>query len=129
MQSKLSNLSSNDVQLRGDEVYITPKHLRGTPGILLVWAKWCGACHAFIPTFKQLCNQIGDEFKCAAIEQSQLENSSAVLKALDVQYFPTIKFFDQNGKIVGTYPGDAPRGIGDLLDYICKFYHHCIVYH
>jgi len=125
----LKNLQSSSVKLVGNDVYVTDNSIKGSPGILLIWAHWCGACHGFIPTYKKLCEKIGKEFMCTAIEQGELKQSLSVMNALDIKYFPTIKFFDQNGRIVNIYPSDAPRTINDILDYICKFYHHCIIHH
>lgn len=121
------SLSNNDFALRGDNLYITNNETRSTPGMLLIWADWCPHCHDFLPKYKQMCKQLGDEFKCASIEHKEFAKSNQLSSALDFKYFPTIKFFDQHGKIVGTYEGN--RQASDILSHVCKVYHHCIMYH
>jgi thiol-disulfide isomerase/thioredoxin len=123
------NLTAKNFTIKNNKVYVNSSKTANTPGILLIWADFCGHCHTFIPKFKEMSRTLGSEFKCTAIEHSELQNDTKLSSALDFQYFPTIKFFDQNGKIIGTYPADQKREISDLMAYICKIYHHCIMHH
>lgn len=122
------NLTTKDFKIRNSNTFVTTN---GNPGILLVHAHWCGHCKNFIPTYRELCrrlNKRGDDFPCLAIESDELEKDGGkVARALDVAGYPTIKFFDQHGKIVGDYNGN--RDINDLLNQICKVYHHCVTKH
>jgi thiol-disulfide isomerase/thioredoxin len=120
-------LVSSDFKVTKDGVYIHPKITKGNPGMLLIHANWCGHCQRFKPTFNELCKQLGNDFPCTSIEDSNLEDDS-LKKALNFQGYPTIKFFDQNGKIIGDY-NKGDRSKRALLDHICDLYHHCITYH
>jgi len=128
IQEITANLSADHFKIDGKEVHI--KNSYGNPGLLLIHASWCGHCKRFVPTYQSLCkrlNKNGNDFPCLAIEESQLNKSDVLADALDVAGFPTLKFFDQNGKIIGDYKGG--RDETDLLDTICKVYHHCITRH
>lgn len=114
-------LKSKDFRLSGNGVIIkTPSK---APGMLLIHAEWCGHCKRFIPTFNELSNRLGKEFVCASIESAELENASELVSALNFKGFPTICFFDQNGKITQQY--DGQRDIQSMLNAICKLYHKC----
>jgi len=121
MQSK--QLKASDFTSKGNTLFVNVG--KKVPGILLIYADWCGHCHRFLPVFNELSNTLGPNFVCAAIESEHI--SQALHKQLNFQGYPTIKFFDQNGKIVGEYKGE--RNKKNILDYICTNYHHCIKYH
>jgi thiol-disulfide isomerase/thioredoxin len=123
------NLKSSDFQKYKNSVYINNNSISKTPGILLVWATWCGHCTRFKPIYQELARKLGNDFQTAAIEHSELQKSPSLSSDLDVQYFPTIKFFDQHGKIIATYPDGEERDIPTILKHICKTYHHCIMHH
>jgi thiol-disulfide isomerase/thioredoxin len=113
-------LKTRDFAIKGSDVYINK--CDGKPGMLLIHAKWCHHCVKFISTFNEIADTIGKDFCCASIESEQLNDKlSNVLK---IQGFPTIKFFDQKGKIIGEY--NKERNKQTILTEICKVYHHCI---
>ena len=118
------NLNYKNFKVINKDVYINNK---GTPGMLLIHANFCGHCVRFMPKYKELAKYLGTSFKCYAIESEDMNDSLS--KSLEVQYFPTIKFIDQNGKIMGTFPSEQERSVENLLKYICKVYHHCVKYH
>jgi thiol-disulfide isomerase/thioredoxin len=118
-------LSQNDFAIKKDGLYIT-KNLK-SPGMLLIFANWCGHCQRFKPIFNELCRQLGNDFHCISIEDTQLQKNGKLTEALDFRGFPTIKFFDQSGKIISEYNGE--RSKPELLKHICKVYHHCIKLH
>lgn len=126
-----SNLTTEHFKINGDGSEVHIKNSYGNPGLLLVHASWCGHCKRFIPTFQSVCkrlNKNGNEFPCVAIEDAELGKDGGKLsEALNIGGFPTLKFFDQNGKIMGDYKGG--RDEVDLLQTICKVYHHCIAKH
>lgn len=119
-------LSPNDFIKKSDGLYINNKFVK-SPGMLLIWANWCSHCTAFKSTFNQIVRLLGNEFQCVSIEHSDLQNNTNLIEALNFRGYPTIKFFDQNGKIIGEYKGD--RSKPELLKYICKIYHHCVRLH
>ena len=100
----------------------------GKPGMLLIYADWCPHCHHFLPVFNEIDNAIGKSFSLMSVENAQLEKYDNVSNGLNIESFPTIKFFDQNGKIISTYDGND-RSKKSILDHICKVYHHCMKYH
>jgi thiol-disulfide isomerase/thioredoxin len=123
------NLTTKHFKIKGGEIYFN--NISGNPGLLLIHASWCGHCKKFIPTYQTMCkklNKNGDDFPCVAIEDEELKKDGGQLStALGVEGYPTLKFFDQHGKILGDYKG--PRDESNLLDTICKIYHHCITRH
>jgi thiol-disulfide isomerase/thioredoxin len=122
----INNLQAKQFDITKNGVYVNS--VAKQPGMLFIWANWCPHCHEFLPTYKYICSSIGSEFTCAAIEHKELQAAPKLASALQFDGFPTIKFFDQNGKIIGTY--DEPdRSKSSVLAYICKVYHHCIIYH
>jgi thiol-disulfide isomerase/thioredoxin len=119
-------LKSSSFKINNGNAYVKSNISNGKPGLLLIYANWCGHCQRFKPTFNELCKNLGSDFPCTSIEDSDLDDDS-LKSALNFKGFPTIKFFDQSGKIIGDYKGD--RSKQDLLDNICELYHHCIKYH
>jgi thiol-disulfide isomerase/thioredoxin len=113
------NLQSSDFNVNNQGTFV--KGMGGKPGILLVFSNGCGHCTRFKPTFAQLDSRIGRDFNVVALEDKNM--SSQIATSLGIQGYPTLKFFDKSGKIVGEYSGD--RSLNSLLEYICKFYHAC----
>ena len=91
------------------------------PGMLFVFANWCGHCARFKPTYTELDKRIGKDFDIMALEDKNM--STSVSQALGIQGFPTLKFVDQHGKITDEYNG--ARDLDSILGHICKFYHKC----
>lgn len=116
-------LKSSDFTIKGSDVYLNK--CGGKPGMLLIWGDFCGHCHRFAPTFNEISNSIGRSFCCASIESEQLHEPLS--SALKFQGFPTIKFFDQSGRIIGEY--NKERKKETILTDICQIYHHCILDH
>ena len=119
-------LKSSDFNINNNGVYVNKRITNGKPGLLLIHANWCGYCKRFKSTFEEITSILGNDFPCTSIEHSDLNNEK-LRTALDFQGYPTIKFFDQHGKIIGEYKGD--RSKKDLLKEICNTYHHCARYH
>lgn len=128
IQNITANLNASHFKIVNDDVFVKTN---GNPGILLIHATWCGHCKRFIPVYQSLCkklNKKGNDFPCLAIESEDLNSDGGKLaNALDVAGFPTLKFFDQHGRIVGEHSGS--RDEKALLDQICKVYHHCVSHH
>lgn len=120
---KVSGLSlkTSDFQISGADVYI--KTSRKVPGMLLIFADWCGHCKRFLPTFNEIADRIGKDFICSSIESADLDGADQLVSALNFRGYPTICFFDQNGKITQQY--DGLRDTQSMLNAICKLYHKC----
>ena len=109
-----------------NEVFI--KNPSGNPGMLLIHATWCGHCKRFTPVYQQLCIKLNkknnDDFPCLAIEDAELSQKPELVKALNFRGYPTIKFFDQRGKIISDYDGE--RSEEKILEQICQVYQFCL---
>lgn len=117
----MKELSNKDIYVNNGNAYVknTTK-----PGMLLVWAEWCPHCINFKPVYKELSNRLGGNFPCMAIEDQEVDSS--LQKAIGVSSYPSVYFFDKNGKVLDKYTGS--RSHNDMLKHICKFYHHCVRY-
>lgn len=116
-------LKASDFTIQGSEVYVNK--CDGNPGMLLIHGFFCSHCTRFAPTFNQIADSIGKDFCCTSIESEELNEQLS--SALKFQGFPTIKFFDQSGKIIGEY--NKERNKETILTEICQVYHHCISHH
>lgn len=108
-------LKSSDFQSNG-----RIKGMNG-PGILLVWAAFCGHCTRFKPTYAQLDARLGDAFNVMTLEDKDM--SQNISQYLGIKGFPTLLFVDGTGAIAKEYKGD--RSLQSLLAGICDFYHVC----
>lgn len=120
-------LTPRDFNVKAQDVYINPQRTKRSPGMLLIWAEWCGHCQRFKPTFTNLQRRFGKEFPCLSIEDADLGETDDLKRALNFRGYPTIKFFDQHGKIIGDYSGD--RDEDALMKHVCNVFHHCMSYH
>lgn len=120
-------LKQGDFKSNGSDLYINKTSTGGNPGLLLIYANWCGHCNRFKPVFNEIAQQMGNKFPVISIEHAELEKNQKLMTDLDFQGYPTIKFFDQHGKILGDYNGDRDKK--SILAHICNIYHHCIAYH
>jgi thiol-disulfide isomerase/thioredoxin len=123
-----SNLTISDLRVspQNESVYI--KNNSKNPGLLLIHAKWCGHCVRFKPKFIEISNMLnrnGNDFPFMAIEDEELQKDTDKLQALKFRGYPTLKFFDQTGRIIGDYQGD--RDTSSILQEICSVYHRCIL--
>lgn len=116
----MKELKSTDFKLNNNIVSI--KNVKG-PGMLLIWAKWCGHCTKFKPTYTKLSEYLGNSFPCFAIEDTQIKHAEFLQKGLDFKGFPTIKLIDATGKVTETYSGS--RDLDDILTFICTKYSYC----
>lgn len=121
------DLRASDLALGKDGVYVVNNQTVNTPGMLLIWADFCGHCHRFLPEYEKLCQKLGRDFKCAKIENEELKLTQTVDSALQVDSFPTIMFFDQWGRLIKTHKG--ARDEATLMNEICNVFHHCISHH
>ena len=92
---------------------------RGTRGVLLVYAPWCGACKGYAPEFTKFAKHMAElkdrtkfNFFVAAVNGSDDENSP-LRSSLGWKYFPSLYFVDKDGSAV-QYKG--PRDAQSLAD-------------
>ena len=124
----INHLKAENFIVKKNQVSLDKDSSKTTPGMLLIWAEWCPWCHKFMPEYEKINKTLGKRFLCTAIEQTELKKNPKLSEALDFKYFPTIKFFDQSGSIVGEY-SSKDRSAEKVLKEICNFYHHCIENH
>jgi thiol-disulfide isomerase/thioredoxin len=94
------------------------------PGMMLIWATWCGHCVRFKPTYKELSeflNKNQTTFPMLAIESEDIDEDLA--SKLNFRGFRTIKYIDRDGKLIKDYNGG--RDIDSMLKDICTTYHQC----
>lgn len=115
----MKELLNQDIYVNGNSAYI--KNVNKA-GMLLVWAEWCPHCINFKPVYKELSNRLTNKFPCMAIEEQQMDGKTQ--RALNVSSYPSVYFFDKNGKVVDKYSGS--RLHNDMLKHICQFYHQCV---
>ena len=116
-------LESADVNSDGSLVV---KNLNNGNKLIIVMfqATWCGHCVRFKPSYSKLSkflNKDNINFPTCAIESENIDKHLGQL--LNFRGFPTIKYIDQNGKILNDYNGD--RDVEAMLGDICKVYHKC----
>jgi len=118
-------LNKNDFIKNGNDLIINGYSKKyNKPGMLLIWATWCGHCVRFKPSYSKLSkflNKDNINFPTCAIESEDIDHHLGQL--LNFRGFPTIKYIDQNGKILNDYNGN--RDVESMLGDICKVYHKC----
>lgn len=96
--------------------------LRGRPIVLNVWATWCGPCKLEVPALARFAERHPEFAVIGIVAPSSLHDiqesvralgatypialaDDAMLRALDVEVFPTTIFVDEQGEVLGTYAG------------------------
>lgn len=121
------NLKPSDFRINSKgQLSIKKNVINGTPGMLLIYANWCGHCVRFKPTFNQIHNKIGKDYAMASIEHEDFKDNTKFINLLNFRGYPSIKFFDQNGNIIGDF-NENDRNEKTILKHICKVYHHCML--
>ena len=80
-------------------------------------ASWCGPCHVFANTFKQVSEieKYKDiEFKSVDIEDD--DEGETIIEKYNIRSVPTILLLDENDNIIYKLSGNVP--IGDFIDII-----------
>lgn len=116
-------LRHDELIVSGSKVHINGQITQNAPGMLFIWATWCPHCTNFIPTFNSIKSKLGHKFIMLSLEDSELKKNPELARALNIQGFPTIKFFDQYNEIQADYVGQ--RDEMNILNSICKIYHYC----
>ena len=116
--------------------------LRGTPVVVNVWAAWCGPCKAEAPLLHEASQTYGDRVQFLGVDildsigggrgfiaehgltyPSVFDPSGAIRDSLGVVGQPVTVFYDADGNVTGTYPGQLTQtaldqGIRTALGWI-----------
>lgn len=102
--------------------------LRGTPIVVNVWASWCGPCQAEAPLLHRAAERYGDRVQFVGIDildtiggargfiadhdlpyPSLFDPSGAIRDALGMIGQPVTVFYDADGTVVSTWPGQLTQ--------------------
>lgn len=75
------------------------------PVVVDVWAKWCGPCRAFAPTFKEASNKFAGKVVFVKLDS---ENNQLSASQLSIRSIPTVLIF-KNGHEIARQSGAIPR--------------------
>lgn len=95
----------------------------GRPGIVLVWAHWCGACKNFLKTYERLGKEMSNHLNVLAVESEQL-NKNIMEQLGGISSYPSLRLIDGTGKVVFKYTG--PRDYFSLVTVLCKQLKVCV---
>jgi thiol-disulfide isomerase/thioredoxin len=106
--------------------------LRGTPVVVNVWAAWCGPCQAEAPLLADASATYGDRVQFLGIDivdsldgarrfiathglsyPSIFDPSGAIRDSLSMIGQPVTVFYDADGNVVASYPGQLSRSALD----------------
>jgi protein disulfide-isomerase-like protein len=83
------------------------------PKVVLFYADWCGHCKALKPAFSQFEEKMGKKIR---IERVNADEKPEIVKANNVQGFPTIILFKGDKRVV--FEGE--RNLENLVEFVEK---------
>jgi thiol-disulfide isomerase/thioredoxin len=89
-------LSSNEEK---ESLEIEPKK----KVVKMFYAPWCGACKSTMPTWDELAKKHKNMIKI------DCEASPAAAKDNNIKHFPTIRSYDENGKMIAEHTGSRSK--------------------
>jgi len=99
-------------------------NLIGREVVVEFYAKWCGACTAFKPTYDKWANQVFHSTlpsRHIAIAKVDATLNPEITRSKAISAYPTLKFF-RDGIHLGDYLGD--RSLTDLNKWIAQLSQH-----
>lgn len=112
-------------ELKAEDLPNIRELLKQKPTLLLIHAKWCGACKMYLPEWKKFARKVkeSDEFQLLAIEDSVFKQLPAkdykFLAGKEDMYYPKLAVYRTTAK--GTlkrtlYEGDrSPEALLELI--------------
>ncbi len=104
------------------------KELRGTPVVVNVWASWCGPCNAEAPLLHAAAARFGDRVQFLGVDildsldgarsfisdrgivyPSVFDPPGAIRDSLGMIGQPVTLFYDANGEVVSSWPGQLSQ--------------------
>ena len=71
--------------------------------LVLFYADWCSHCHKMMPEFEKLANEGYNGVNIALIDCA-LDGNSEICQANGIKGYPTMKFFDHDGRVIDFTP-------------------------
>jgi thiol-disulfide isomerase/thioredoxin len=127
----VKNLSTYDFDISSSgKVSLKPhvyKDLTNKVGFIQFYAPWCGHCRNFVDSYVYLSELANRKLFLVGAYNSTQKDNEKVLQALNVEGFPTIKFFSigGNGQVTLTDYTES-RDPDAMLDYLCKNKDVCV---
>jgi thiol-disulfide isomerase/thioredoxin len=127
----VKNLSTYDFDINSSgKVSLKPhvyKDLTNKVGFIQFYAPWCGHCRNFVDEYTYLSELANRKLFLVGAYNSTQKDNEKVLQALNIEGFPTIKFFSigGNGQVTLTNYTES-RDPDAMLDYLCKNKDVCV---
>jgi thiol-disulfide isomerase/thioredoxin len=117
--SKVIKLNdSNFIEGRGAAKIVHPKMKKGSLGMVMFGASWCGYCKKAYPEFSKASEMLGDSFNMMYVDCEKFPKFG---KAFNIKSYPTISYFSANGALTKKY--EEERHHEDFVADILKKSH------
>jgi len=94
------------------------KKTSGKPGLVLVYASWCGYSKILGPEWREFERENSKYYIASIKVDKEKSGNDLIADQLDISGYPTIKYINKDGKIGETYEGE--RNIENFLKYLSK---------
>ena len=95
------------------------KKTSGKPGLVLVYASWCGYSKILGPEWREFEKDYKNKYYIASIKvDKEKSGNDLIANQLNISGYPTIKYINKEGKIGETYEGE--RNIENFEKYLSK---------
>jgi protein disulfide-isomerase A6 len=112
--SSVIELTSGNFDKRTKKV-IHPLLDKGSKGLVMFSASWCGHCQRTAPELEKVADCLGTSFPVFYFDcEKYPEFARSVMK---IEGYPTLKFIDRNGSLYKTY--NSERTYEGFLAAIC----------
>ena len=110
-------LKMKDFKLKNSN-YIIKKN-ENKPGLLLVYAPWCGYSKLVLPEWRDFEKKNNKKYYIAALNvEAKNSGNKLIARKLGVTGYPTIKYINKDGIVGVNYDGE--RDIGSFTKYLAE---------